>query len=165
MSKGERPKARCEASQKISKRNEKKCLTKSLPYDILKPSKGRKTHQTRKDVCHMKKMTYIDALNVAIELTEGEVQEKLIALRDATAKRNSADRKPTKTQEANEAIKTEILAFLADGELHTVSEIMCGVASLEDASNQKASALVRQLVEAGAVIREEVKRKAYFRLA
>ena len=113
----------------------------------------------------MKKMTYIDALNVAIELTEGEVQEKLIALRDATAKRNSADRKPTKTQEANEAIKTEILAFLADGELHTVSEIMCGVVSLEDASNQKASALVRQLVEAGAVIREEVKRKAYFRLA
>lgn len=113
----------------------------------------------------MKKMTYVDALNVAIELTEGEVQEKLIALRDATAKRNSADRKPTKTQEANESVKADILAFLADGEKYTVSEIMAGVPSLADASNQKASALVRQLVEADAVVREEIKRKAYFHLA
>lgn len=113
----------------------------------------------------MKKMTYVEALNVAIELTEGEVQEKLIALRDATAKRNAADRKPTKTQEANEAIKAEIMRFLADGQLHTVTEIMAGVPSLAEASNQKASALVRQLLESGAVEREEVKRKAYFKLA
>ena len=48
----------------------------------------------------MKKLTYVDALNAAIELTEGEVREKLVALRDATAKRNAADRKPTKTQQA-----------------------------------------------------------------
>ena len=49
--------------------------------------------------------------------------------------------------------------------MHTVSEIMTGVEALADASNQKAAALVRQLVEAGSVVREEVKRKAYFRLA
>jgi hypothetical protein len=114
----------------------------------------------------MKKMTYVEALNIAITtVTNEEAVERLTALRDATMKRNSADRKPTKTQEANEGIKTEILAFLADGEMHTVSEIMTGVEALADASNQKAAALVRQLVEAGSVTREEVKRKAYFRLA
>lgn len=113
----------------------------------------------------MKKLTYVDALNAAIELTEGEVREKLVALRDATAKRNAADRKPTKTQQANEGIKAEILDFLADGGKYTVTEIMAGVPSLADASNQKAASLVRQLAESGAVVREEIKRKAYFHLA
>lgn len=113
----------------------------------------------------MKKMTYVDALNVAIELTEGEVREKLTALRDATAKRNSADRKPTKTQEANEGIKAEILELLADGTARTVTEIMEGVPSLREASNQKAASLVRQLKDNGAIVREEIKRKAYFKIA
>ena len=113
----------------------------------------------------MKKLTYVDALNAAIELTEGEVREKLVALRDATAKRNAADRKPTKTQQANEGIKSEILDFLADGGKYTVTEIMEGVPSLKDASNQKAASLVRQLKDSGALVREEIKRKAYFHLA
>jgi hypothetical protein len=94
-----------------------------------------------------------------------EAVERLTALRDATVKRNSAERKPTKVQEANEGIKTEILEFLADGEKHTVSEIMEGVASLNGASNQKAASLVRQLKDAGVLVREEIKRKAYFHLA
>ena len=113
-----------------------------------------------------KKMTYVEALNFAIaNLENGEVVERLTALRNATAKRNSADRKPTKTQEANEAVKAEILEFLANGEAHTVTEIMEGVASLNGASNQKAASLVRQLKDAGILVREEVKRKAYFKIA
>lgn len=114
----------------------------------------------------MKKMTYVEALNIAIEaVSNEEAVERLTALRDATIKRNSAERKPTKVQEANEAIKAEILRFLADGQAHTVTEIMAGVESLSEASNQKASALVRQLLDSGAVEREEIKRKAYFKLA
>lgn len=114
----------------------------------------------------MKKMTYVDALNFAIDnLTNAEVVAKLTALRDATAKRNSADRKPTKTQQENESIKADILDFLSDDEKHTVTEIMVGTPSLAGASNQKASSLVGQLVKSGAVKREEIKRKAYFSLA
>ena len=114
----------------------------------------------------MKKMTYVEALNIAIATVDNEeAVERLTALRDATVKRNSAERKPTKVQEANEGIKTEILEFLADGEKHTVSEIMEGVASLNGASNQKAASLVRQLKDAGVLVREEIKRKAYFHLA
>lgn len=114
----------------------------------------------------MKKMTYVEALNVAIEtLTDEAVVERLTALRDATAKRNASDRKPTKTQEANEGIKSEILALLSDGQARTVTEIMGAVPSLADASNQKAASLVRQLKESGAITREEIKRKAYFKIA
>ena len=114
----------------------------------------------------MKKMTYVEALNIAIATVDNEeAVERLTALRDATVKRNSAERKPTKVQEANEGIKAEILEFLADGEKHTVSEIMEGVASLNGASNQKAASLVRQLKDAGVLVREEIKRKAYFHLA
>lgn len=114
----------------------------------------------------MKKMTYVEALNIAIEsVTNAEAVERLTALRDATMKRNSADRKPTKTQEANEAIKAEILEVMADGEARTVTEIMSAVPSLADASNQKAASLVRQLKDSGALVREEIKRKAYFKIA
>lgn len=114
----------------------------------------------------MKKMTYVEALNIAIATVDNsEAVERLTALRDATIKRNSADRKPTKTQEANEAIKADILAVMADGTARTVTEIMGEVASLEGASNQKAASLVRQLCDSNALVREEIKRKAYFKIA
>ena len=113
----------------------------------------------------MKNMTYAQALEVAIAVVDGEVKDKLVALKASIEKRNSADRKPTKTQQANEGIKADILAFLADGGKYTVTEIMAGVPSLADASNQKAASLVRQLKDSGAIVREEIKRKAYFHLA
>lgn len=112
-----------------------------------------------------KKMTYAQALAIAIEAVDGEAKERLTALKASVEKRNSADRKPTKTQEANEAIKAEILEFMADGGKYTVTEIMGGVASLNGASNQKAASLVRQLKDAGILVREEIKRKAYFHVA
>ena len=113
-----------------------------------------------------KKMTYVDALNVVLaDLADGEVKDKLTALRASIQKRNASDRKPSKTQVANEGLKADILAYLADGELHTVTEIMAGVASLEGASNQKVATLVTQLVKAELVTRQEIKRKAYFKVA
>ena len=114
----------------------------------------------------MKQMTYVEAVNYAIENLDNEtVVARLSALRDSLVKRNSADRKPTKTQVANEGIKADILAYLADGEKHTVTEIMENVTSLAGASNQKAATLVTALVKAELVNREEIKRKAYFSLA
>jgi len=114
----------------------------------------------------MTKMTYVDAVNFALNVVADEaVKEKLTALRDSLVKRNTADRKPTKTQVANEGLKADILAFLADDEKHTVTEIMSGVPSLAEASNQKVATLVTALVKAELVTREEIKRKAYFSLA
>ena len=111
----------------------------------------------------MTKMTYVQALNFAIEnLENAEVVERLTALRDATAKRNASDRKPSKTQEMNAGLKDDILALLADGTPRTATEIM-GAVGIE--SNQKASALLTQLKKDELVTRELIKRKAYFKIA
>lgn len=79
------------------------------------------------------------------------------------AKKNSADKKPTAQQEANAVIKTAVLEVLGDGKLRTVSDLLKEVPGLPDTmTNQRMSALVRQMVDAGQVKRTEDKRKAYF---
>ena len=79
-------------------------------------------------------------------------------------RKNTVDKKPTATQVANEGIKADIKAFLAahKGEKFTVSALMKSVPSIADASNQKVSSLVRQMVLDGQADRIEDKRKAYF---
>ena len=110
------------------------------------------------------KMTYVKALEIAIKAVEDnkEVAEKLEALKASVAKKNSAERKPTATQKANESYKEAILVYMETGKKYTITELMKGVVELADLSNQRVSALVRQLKEDGLVLREEEKRKAYF---
>lgn len=84
------------------------------------------------------------------------------------AKKNSADKKPTKTQEANAVLKEAIVEAMEANRFYTVSELMKVVPALaedENITNQKVSALLRQLVLDGVVKRTEDKRKAYFSLA
>ena len=113
----------------------------------------------------MEKMTYVVALNSAIacEALSLEVREKLTALRDAQEKRTHAKAtKPTATQTENAGFKADILATMEDGVGYTVSELMKLVPSIGDLSNQRVSAMVRQMVTDGMLTREEIKRKAYF---
>ena len=107
----------------------------------------------------MTKMTYVSALDVAINaVSDTEVRDKLRALRSQIAKKNSAERKPTKAQVANDALKGEMLSFLVDA--HTATE----VAEQFGVSNQKASALLTAMVKGGTVERFVEKRKAYFKV-
>ena len=110
------------------------------------------------------KMTYVKALEIAMNSVSDnkEVYEKLEALKESISKKNSAERKPTATQKANESYKEAILSFMEVGKKYTISELMKEVVELADLSNQRVSALVRQLKEDGLVLREEEKRKAYF---
>ena len=78
------------------------------------------------------------------------------------AKKNSAEKKPTAQQTANEGIKTAILNGMESGKAYTITEIIKSVSECADLTNQRVSALMRQLVESGAVVRTEDKRKAYF---
>ena len=48
------------------------------------------------------------------------------------------------------------------GKKYTITDLMKEVVELADLSNQRVSALVRQLKEEGLVERTEEKRKAYF---
>ena len=78
------------------------------------------------------------------------------------AKKNSAEKKPTAVQVANEGLKTAILNFMIVGQKYTITDLMKSVPELADLSNQRVSALVRQLKDADLVVRTEEKRKAYF---
>lgn len=113
----------------------------------------------------MAKLTVVEMYEAIISKTEGVLsQGELDFLKQRAelhAKKN-ASRKPTKAQTENEVIKGQIVEFLKDGNSYTVGEIQKAV-GLE--SNQKTSALVRQLKEVGVVVRKEEKGKAYFSLA
>ena len=82
------------------------------------------------------------------------------------AKKNaSGTGKMTVVQIANEGIKEEILAGLGaePNRLFTISEMQKAIPCCAELSNQRVSALIRQLVADGKVERVEEKRKAYFR--
>ena len=120
----------------------------------------------------MTKATAWTIIKGIIEESSHEDKELLIAKVDneleLLAKKNSAEKKPTAKQTANEAIKDSIVATMeADpARLWTISELTKEVPGLpEDVTPNKISALVRQLKEANIVERIEEKRKAYFRLA
>ena len=109
-----------------------------------------------------KKMTIVEQYEAIIGKCEGVLTADEVAFlqerADMVAKKN-ATRKPTKAQAENEVVKQNILDFMVADTAYTVTDIMKGV-GLE--SNQKASALVRQLKDAELVVRSEVKGKAYF---
>ena len=70
----------------------------------------------------------------------------------------------SKTQKENEGIKAEILEGL-EGEM-TITEMIKNIPALEGMTNQKVSALVRQMVAplGNQIIRTEKKGRAYFSL-
>ena len=70
--------------------------------------------------------------------------------------------KATATQVANERLKDEIIDFMENGATVTITDITNGVEALNGASNQKVSALMKQLVDAGMVVKTFEKRKAFF---
>ena len=87
--------------------------------------------------------------------------ENELALLDKKAQ----NKKATKTQEQNVGIKATILEVLAIIGSGTVTDIQNGNEELSALSNQKVSALVRQLVESGDVVKTTDKKKSIFSLA
>lgn len=114
----------------------------------------------------MEKITNVKALSIVLDTCElsAEVRAKLEKMKSQFEKKNSAEKKPTATQIANEGIKSVILEVLGDSSL-TITEMQKINGELAELSNQKISALLKQMVESGSVVREEIKRKAHFKRA
>ena len=87
--------------------------------------------------------------------------ENELALLDKKA----SNKKATKIQKENVGIKATILEVLATIGNGTVTDIQNGNAELSVLSNQKVSALVRQLVESGEVVKTIDKKVSRFSLA
>lgn len=112
------------------------------------------------------KLTYSSALTYAIENCEmpADVREKLEALRAQQEKRSNADRKPTKNQQANANLREVVMDVLRNaGKPMTVTEVFNAMSeNPEVSSTQKVSALMRQLLLEGRVVKTMEKRVSYF---
>ena len=98
--------------------------------------------------------------NYALKAEEIAFIEREIELLN---KKNGAVKKPTAKQTANEGIKNEILMAMENGERYRIADLLKVVDNLpEDMTPQRMSALVRQLILEGAVVRTEEKRVAHF---
>ena len=99
-----------------------------------------------------------------IALAQGN--EELVAWAEKQIKAledKAANRKPTKTQKENEGVKDEIVNVLAAfGKPATVTEVLAKGNFPADTSNQKITALLRQLIADGKVVKTVDKKKSFF---
>lgn len=89
--------------------------------------------------------------------------EKRIEITQKKNANRGENAKPTKAQVENEGIKGVILSTLSTTPM-TIAELLKSNAELAGYTNQKISALLTQLLKAEAVVRTEVKGKAYYAL-
>lgn len=82
----------------------------------------------------------------------------------ALLEKKAQNKKATKTQTENVGLKATILEVLAQGS-GTVTEIQSRNTELKALSNQKVSALIKQLVDEGKVSKSTEGRKSVFALA
>jgi hypothetical protein len=110
----------------------------------------------------MTKADYFKQIMANYALTEDEKNFCKHEL-ELLAKKNSAEKKPTAVQVANDGIKDAIYEGMAEGTLYTITDLIKNVDACAELTNQRVSALVRQMIADGKVERIEEKRKAYFR--
>jgi hypothetical protein len=115
----------------------------------------------------MTKMTQRDYFNEIIALAEANDRSDLVEFaegRIALLDKKASAKKPTKTQEENVAIKAEIMSVLTN-EGVTVSDLQSKSDVLGSLSNQRVSALLRQLIAEEKVVKTVDKKKSFFALA
>jgi hypothetical protein len=78
-------------------------------------------------------------------------------------KKNSAEKKPTANQIANESVKKAIVEGMEPNRMYTITEIIKEIPACSEMTNQRVSAIIRQMIGTD-VERIEEKRKAYFRV-
>lgn len=100
-------------------------------------------------------------------LTTADLMEFIDHEQDLLTRKNSGEKKPTKTAQEHEALMAKVLAAMKqDGGAHTVSDwqaVIPEIAMANGVSNQKASRVLNDLEKSGAVVKEPDKRKMLFR--
>ena len=115
-----------------------------------------------------KKMTKRDFYNAFLKIEEIKRNPDYVAFCEheieLLEKKNSAEKKPTATQKANADLKVAIVTNMAPNRLYTITEMIKEFPELSDLTNQKVSAIIRQLKDEGKVEKIEDKRKSFFRV-
>lgn len=118
-----------------------------------------------------KKMTKKETINLLIDVLMGnkEVEDVQIFIDFLIHERELLERKSsnsgqTKTQKENEILKEKIVETLKElNKFSTITEIQEKNTELADLSNQKISALLKQLVDTDVIEKVIEKKKAYFK--
>lgn len=109
-----------------------------------------------------KREMFVAIANVAEVAANEEMMNFINHEIELLDRRGSKDKAMTKTQKENENIKALIMDVLADAtEKMTVTEMLADD-RLSNYSNQKISALLRQLVDAQKAVKVVEKKRAYF---
>lgn len=110
------------------------------------------------------KKTQRDFYNELLALAINDEQKEFINGRIAQLDKKSASKGKvvTATQKDNQILKEKILAEMEVGKSYTVTAMLKELDCVAELTNQKVSALMKQLVETGLVVKTEDKRKSYF---
>ena len=113
-----------------------------------------------------KKLTKRDHFTTLLTLSEVKENPVLVDFieheLELLTKKNSSEKKPTAAQMANEVIKDAIYNGMQENRLYTITELIKEIPECANFTNQRVSALIRQMIPER-VERVEEKRKAYFR--
>ncbi len=113
----------------------------------------------------MTKLTKREKFAMLLEIEEVAQNEMLVEFinheLELLASKN-VNRKPTAQQVANESITDAIVNGMEEGKLYTITDLIKTIPECADLTNQRVSALVRNVLTVR-IERIEEKKKAYFR--
>ena len=120
-----------------------------------------------KEVMNMteKKMTKREYINRILTYAHDEDKQYLLHELELLDKKNSAERKPTAKQVANEGIKSAIGEWMEQGVSYDAATITKTCPACEGLSVNKVSALLTQMGKDGVLSVTEDKRKKLYALA
>lgn len=119
------------------------------------------------------KLTNVKALEMVLAMVEVQSNTELVAkletMKAQFEKKNSSktgEKKPTKTQQENEVLKGIIIEVLGGlEEPISIKDMQCQSSELGELTNQKMSALLKQLVDGETVVKTKVGKATLFKLA
>lgn len=117
----------------------------------------------------MTKKDWFATIRAMVEGSGNEREDEILAFIDHEVElleKKSSKSGQTKTQKENVEVVAKIENALREaGKAVTITELQTASEEMSAYSNQKLSALLKQMVSKGAVVRTEDKKKAYFSLA
>ncbi len=122
------------------------------------------TKLTKKVALSLAVAALTDSMPADADFTTDEVVAKLNEMIVQLDKKATGEKPMTENQKQNVGFKADILTYLADGQPKTATEILNDVESFpKGMTNQRVSALLRQLYLDGKVAKDIVKGKTYFK--
>lgn len=117
----------------------------------------------------MTKKDWFATIRAMVEGSGNEREDEILAFIDHEVElleKKSSKSGQTKTQKENVEVVAKIENALREvGKAVTITELQTASEEMGAYSNQKLSALLKQMVSKGTVVRTEDKKKAYFSLA